>query len=523
MAPDNSTTAPGSKPNILIFMPDQLRYDALGCSGNAIAKTPNIDAFAKTGTRFTNCYAQASVCTQSRVSMFTGQYPHVSGHRSLENMIKPWEPNMFRSLKEGGYHVACLAPRGDLFAPTVIEISVTEYGFIEAPDYLPANWKEGGQTAPADPHDIWHRLFYKGKRDPGESFDYDEGAVRSAMTWLQDPPRQPWVLFLPLFFPHCPFWAEEPYFSMYDRKLMPAQTRLDQKTGYEPRYMKAIRDTYGTHRATPEMWAEVQATYMGMVSRLDNQFGRITSALSSSNLSSTTVTMFFTDHGEYMGDHGLIEKWPSGLSDSLTHEPLIISGAGLPQGKVIDDMTEMVDLVPTIFQMCGIQEHYSHNGQSLLPVLNGTSADNSSSTSGKKSYAFSEGGFLTSEEHLLENGKWPYDLKAGLQHQDPTLVGKAVALRSKEWTYIYRLYEPCELYSRRPGEDPHELHNLAAEPEYGHLVRMFEAVVMRWMVETSDVMPWSRDKSGRGAVVDLESPAEQLQKRKAAAASSRAP
>lgn len=100
------------RPNIVMFMPDQLRYDALGCSGNAVAKTPNLDKFASRGSRFTNCFTQASVCSQSRCSMFTGTYPHVSGHRSLENLIKPWEPNVFRSLKESGYHVACLAPRG---------------------------------------------------------------------------------------------------------------------------------------------------------------------------------------------------------------------------------------------------------------------------------------------------------------------------------------------------------------------------------------------------------------------------
>lgn len=96
----------GARPNYIIFMPDQLRYDSLGCTtkgsdGSTASpiKTPNIDAFAARGSLFTNCFTQASVCSQSRCSMFTGTYPHVSGHRSLENLIKPWEPNVFRSLK----------------------------------------------------------------------------------------------------------------------------------------------------------------------------------------------------------------------------------------------------------------------------------------------------------------------------------------------------------------------------------------------------------------------------------------
>ncbi|KAF2088343.1 putative sulfatase [Saccharata proteae CBS 121410] len=498
------TGLPITKPNLVIFMPDQLRYDALGCNGNAVVKTPNIDAFAARGTRFTNCFVQASVCSQSRCSMFTGQYPHVAGHRSIENLIKPWEPNVFRSLKENGYHVACLAPRGDTWAPTVTELSVTEYGFLETPDLMPhfsGAW--GGKSVPEDRDGIWERLFYRGRREKNDAYDYDETAVRSAEKWLSCPPKEPWVLFVPLIFPHCPFSVEEPYFSMYNRGDMTAPSQLSEKqTGYEPRYMKTIRERYGTSRATPEMWAEVMATYYGMITRLDDQFGRIISLLDSKDLFSKTATLFFTDHGEYLGDHGLIEKWPSGLSDSLTHEPLIIAGAGLPEGKVNDQMAEMVDFVPTVLQLAGIGEHWGHNGTSLLPtILHGTK---------HKDYAFSEGGFLTSEEPLLEQAPWPYDIKAGLQHEDTTLVGKAISIRDHEWTYIYRLYESTELYSRI--DDPSELHNLAADPRYMHVVRMMEAVVLRWMVETSDVMHWTKDP--RRAKVELESPWSQLERRK---------
>ncbi|CAI0650765.1 unnamed protein product, partial [Colletotrichum noveboracense] len=308
------------KPNFIIFMPDQLRYDSLGCNGNKIVKTPHIDSFAAEGTRFTNCFVQASVCTQSRCSMFTGNYPHVSGHRSLENLIKPWEPNLFRSLKEkGGYHVACLAPRGDTFAPTVTEMSLDEYGFLETPEFVP-RFAGGGRAEPEDKEDIWKRLFYKGLRNPNEALDYDDAVVKGALKWLEHPPTdKPWVLFMPLIFPHCPFQVEEPYFSMYNRGEMGQPTKPSDKTGYEPRYMQLNRERYGTHRATPEIWAEVMATYYGMISRLDDQFGRVVERTKALGHWDSTMTLFFTDHGEYLGDHGMIEKWPSGLSDSLTH------------------------------------------------------------------------------------------------------------------------------------------------------------------------------------------------------------
>lgn len=150
--------------------------------------------------------------------MFTGQYPHVNGHRTLENLLKPWEPNLFRSMKENGYHVAYLSPRGDFYAANATELSVNEYGFLT------------GQTLPAfssppyqsDENDVLNRVFYKGERNSTEALDYDEVMVRGALKWLERPPEdKPWVLFLPLLFPHCPFTVEEPYFSMYNRTEMP--------------------------------------------------------------------------------------------------------------------------------------------------------------------------------------------------------------------------------------------------------------------------------------------------------------
>jgi arylsulfatase A-like enzyme len=494
----------GQRPNLVIFMPDQLRFDSLGCtspSGHPL-KTPKIDAFARRGTIFTNCFTQASVCSQSRCSMFTGTYPHVSGHRSLNNLIKPWEPNLFRSLKENGYHVACLSPRGDTFAPTVTELSVTEYGFLETPEFVP-KFGKGGDPPDKD-ESVWARLFYRGLRNAHQAMDYDDAVVRSALTWLKCPPQdKPWVLFMPLLFPHCPFQVEEPYFSMYDRSQMPDIVAVpERKSGYEPRYMANIRERYGTGRATPEIWAEIKATYYGMISRLDDQFGRIITCLDDSNMWKDTVTMFFTDHGEYLGDHGLIEKWPSGLSDSLVHEPLIIGGAGLPSGKCSDVMSEMVDLVPTVFELCGIGEHFPHNGKSLIPVLMGEATTH-------KQFAFSEGGFLTSEEPLLEQSAYPYDIKSALQHEDTTIVGKSVALRDPTWTFIYRLYEPSELYHRH--EDPHEMHNLAEKPELQALVKGFEREILKWMMEGSDFVPWTSDD--RFPEVKLTPPREQMEAR----------
>src|SRR5215470_18318278 len=104
------------RPNLVLFMPDQLRADALGCFGNPTASTPNYDALAARGTTFTNAFAQHSVCSPSRVSMSTGWYPHVAGHRTLTNLIKPWEPDVLQLLHDAGYLVAWAGARGDSYA-----------------------------------------------------------------------------------------------------------------------------------------------------------------------------------------------------------------------------------------------------------------------------------------------------------------------------------------------------------------------------------------------------------------------
>ncbi|KAI5928355.1 alkaline-phosphatase-like protein [Camillea tinctor] len=493
------------KPNFIIFMPDQLRYDAVGVFGNEIIKTPNIDAFAAEGTRFTNLFTQASVCSQSRCSMFTGQYPHVSGHRSLNNLLKPWEPNIFRSMKEGGYHVAYLAPRGDFYAPNSTEMSVDEYGFLT--DTLPEFVREPYNV---DKNNIWNRLFYLGLRNSTEAIDYDETAVRGALEWLEAPPKdKPWVLFLPLIFPHCPFTVEEPWFSMYNRSEMPLPPSAETKTGYAPRFEEQIRLHYGLDRATPEIWQEVKAVYYGMISRLDSLFGRVVNKTKELGLWNDTVTMFMTDHGEFLGDFGLIEKWPSAVSENLVHEPMVIGGAGLPQGAVYEEMAEMVDLVPTMLQLATLNETYGHNGLSLVDAIH---AAGRGEQIPHKKYAYTEGGFLLGEEPLLEQGPFPYDIKIALQHNDTALVGKTISIRDKEWTYVYRIYEADELYSRA-GDDPYEKHNLAQNPDYQDVRARLREVALKWLFQTSSPLPWYVDPR-TPPEVKLESPYDQYVMRK---------
>ncbi|KAH8083734.1 putative arylsulfatase [Filobasidium floriforme] len=491
-------------------MPDQLRFDSLGHTGNPVIKTPRMDQFAREGTRFTNCFTQASVCTQSRCSMFTGQYIHTSAHRSLDFLLQAHEENMFKTLKNDGYHIAYLGPRGDTFAPGVTEMSVHEHGWIENPPNWPPAY-QGKKSGISEAEKIANatideRTFYRGILDPDEEFDYDHAVVSSAIEWLKSSPPEPFVLFMPLVYPHPPFQVAEEFYRMYQGVDLPPRIRLEQRSGHEPKYRQAIRNEHKLDRATEEDWDKIKATYYGMITRLDTQFGDIIDTLKDldeGKMWDRTYTMMFTDHGEYLGDFGMIEKWPSGLSQQLVQEPLIIVGPGLPQGQVNESVCEMVDLLPTVFELLGVPESFPHSGKSLVPTIKEERAEH-------KRYAFSEGGFLVKEEPLFEWASFPYDRKAGLQHEDPALVGRAIACRDKEWTYIYRLYEDHELYDR--VNDPTEIHNLAADKAYETIAMRFREAILKWMVETSDYLPWRKDP--RFPKVELESTKDQIERRK---------
>lgn len=160
--------------------------------------------------------------------MFTGQYPHVARRRTLHNLLKPWEPNVFRSLREGAYHVASISALGDLFADKATELSFDENDFLNQqtlPKFSSPSWKK-------DQDEISNRLFYLGKRNATQTVDYDAVTVAGALKWLEAPPKEPWVLFILLQFPHPPFIVEEPWFSMYKRDEMPIPAARKDKVSF---------------------------------------------------------------------------------------------------------------------------------------------------------------------------------------------------------------------------------------------------------------------------------------------------
>jgi arylsulfatase A-like enzyme len=403
-------------------------------------------------------------------------------------LLKPWEPNVLATLRAGGYHVAWAGVRGDTFAPGVTATSTDRFGYAVVPslDAVAASYEERFPEGHPRRH-----AHYTGRLDGEQLLTPDEAAVRTAVTWLSEPLPEPWVLYLTLFAPHPPFAVEEPWYSLHDRRDMPLP--LPPGRG-KPAFMSAMRDGAKLERLDADDWQEIIATYYGMVSRLDDQLGRVLRAVDAAGASEHTLTYFFTDHGEYLGDFGLVEKWPSGLDDCLVRNPLIVAGPGVASGAVCDALVEMIDLPATLCARAGIDVEHVQFGRSLGGVF----ADRSSE---HRPAAFSEGGFRVDEETQNELAAgYPYELKTSLLHERPELVGRAIAMRTRDWTFVHRVHEADELYDRR--SDPHETINIADDPARAPVVGELRERMLDWLVDTSDVIPVARDPRMEPALRD---------------------
>lgn len=163
----------------------------------------------------------------------------------------------------------------------------------------------------------------------------------------------------------------------------------------------------------------------------------------------------------------------------------MVAGPGVAEGAVHDGPVEMVDLVPTPCELAGTEVGHVQFGRSLVPVL----ADPARAHCWR---TFAEADFHLDEEPQNEQADFhPYRLKSELQHERPELVGRAVAVRTPEWTYLHRLYEPDELYDRH--RDPHEVTNLIGAPAVSDVASQLRSEVLDWLVVTSDVVPLARD------------------------------
>jgi len=467
--------------NFVVFLPEQMRAESVGCYGHPLIATPNMDRLAAEGTRFDQCYVQYPVCGPSRCSLFTGWYPHVNGHRTLWHSLRPHEPNTLKYLKQAGYDVRWWG-KNDLFALDSFADSVTR---AETP-WAKGAWGPMKRTGPDDP---LYDSFLAEPFDGGPWETCDAARVKSAIDFLRSGPDKPFVIYLPLLYAHPPYSAPEPWHSMYDPKDLPQ--RRPAGVPDKPAFHELIRQTRGLDRLNEQTLDKIAAVYLGMISYSDWLLGEFMKVLSETGHDDDTTVFFASDHGDWAGDYGLVEKWHSALDDTLTRVPMVIRTPGGKAGHVVDTPVELFDISATALELAGIEAQHTHFAQSLVPQLHGAVGD-------ADRCAFAEGGYDTHERHCFEDpikfGWTPEDLyyqKALLQQTHPDSVARSVMVRDATHKLIYRTTGQSELYDMQ--QDPRELCNIYDKPEAADVRQRLERRLLDFYLHTSDVTPFDED------------------------------
>jgi arylsulfatase A-like enzyme len=468
--------------NFIFMIPDELRAESVGCYGHPLVQTPNMDAFAAQGTRFEQCHVQNPVCTPSRCSFMTGWYPHVRGHRTLWHLLRPDEPNLLRYLKQAGYDVRWYG-KNDLLA---------QESFAESVSGVENFGRQAFNFPVLPPEDSRYYSFLGGPYTGPLEEHTDYANVMAAIEYLKHKASRPFMLYLPLLLPHPPYSAPQPWHSQIDPEALPDLRPANLPN--RPAYFAGIRRTRKLDQLSEADFRQVQAVYLGMTGYMDFLFGLLLDALTESGLEEETAVFFFSDHGDYAGDYGLVEKWPNGMEDVLTHVPLLSRIPGGRPGHVVQEPVELFDVMATTLELAGISAGHTHFAHSLVPQLQGAAGD-------PQRRVFAEGGYARHEPHAFEgrpnrdsfarDHRNVYYPKGALQQEDPDSVGRATMLRTGHHKLVYRPTGVTELYDLQA--DPRELRNLASDPAWAGLRQALEAEMLHWLVQTSDVVPYEID------------------------------
>ena len=386
-------------PNILWYCTDQQRYDTIGSLNNPHVRTPNIDRMVAQGTAFTKTYCQSPICTPSRASFLTGCYPNALRTPRNGNYIYADQfPLISKILKDHGYDCGLVGKLHLASSFQRIEPRVDDgYRFFKWSHAPRDDWKEG--------HDYAEWVRQKGSvlkelvKDvdgiPAELHQTTWGTDRS-IDFIQENREGPWFLSVNVYDPHPPFNPPKEYRDMFDPKSMPdplfRESDLIQQKILEPIDFQSkvcrpealdicdpilprtpTADSVRGDDPSPgerDAWT-LKAAYYAMIKLIDDQFGRLVQFLENTNQLENTVIIYSTDHGESLGDHGLIEKGCR-FYEGLVHVPLVISWPGMvKEGLQSEALVELMDITPTLMEILGIPQPDYMQGMSLWPILSG--------------------------------------------------------------------------------------------------------------------------------------------------------
>lgn len=464
------------RPNLLFVMSDQQRADTLAPDSPCL--TPNLDALAADGTRFSRCYAPNPICSPSRASLLTGLLPHSHGmvdcthtvedHRASLDATLPFWSQAFRAAGYrtgyyGKWHVERsndLAHFGFDHHQVTSTFDRTDSGYVRTdhPAYVVHRERLGLPARRPVPNGarIVRQECYRDMPLYGVSDEPVEGTqeyyvasrgidfLREAASDLE----RPWLLFLSNEAPHEPYLPPREHYERYDPNDLPLPPSFDDDLRDRPAIYRRLQSVW--RDLSPDDFARAAACYYGYCSLVDDQLGRVLTTVRELGQWDDTVVVFTSDHGDLMGAHRLLLKGVPAFEE-VYRVPLLMSGPGVPEETVIDRVVSLLDLAPTLTEFA-LDEPLEGHGRSLVPLLSDASAP------------------------------WRDEAYAEMHGQRLSYTQRVVW--RDRYKYVFNGFDVDELYDLE--DDPHELRNRAGDPAMRDVLVSMAAAMWAHVHETND-------------------------------------
>lgn len=380
------------KPNILFLMTDQHSMRVLGSYGNQIIKTPNLDKLANEGVVFKSNYSQNPICLPSRASLITGKMPSSLGIFGNDGILSE-KTTMATVFKAQGYEVAWLGK--EHWGATNAEVG---FGNLNAEAH--EAFKEKYRPLNNLRKNIGRLPQNASAYKLSENEDYEALVTDHAIKFLENNTTKTFFLGVSFKKPHFPFMCHQKYFDLYKDIVDMPEVTPDMIEALSINEKKTI-EKYKLDEMSSAEIKHARAMYYGMVTYIDEQFGRVLEKLNELGLRENTIIVYTSDHGEMAGEHGLWYK--NSFLEASVAAPLIFSyPKTLPVNKKINASSMLLDIFPTLCDLSDIGQPNDLEGKSLLPLMNGIeNADNSDRVAYSEMYRSSTG-------IMVRKGKWKY-------------------------------------------------------------------------------------------------------------------